>query len=70
MFKPKVVGINMSWQKIVVILVEKIYIYNLNDLYVLAKIETGNNPGGLCEIVTPDEMLYTIAFPGKEKGSI
>lgn len=55
--------------RIVVILAQKIYVYNFADLKLLQQIDTFTNPKGLCEVSHLAGSMVLVC-PGLRKGEI
>ncbi|KAI3961229.1 hypothetical protein MKX01_035815 [Papaver californicum] len=68
-FRSNVRAVRLRRDRIIVILEQKIFIYNFNDMKLLHQIETFPNPKGLCEISHVSGSLV-LAFPGLQKGQI
>ncbi|KAF3454516.1 hypothetical protein FNV43_RR04964 [Rhamnella rubrinervis] len=68
-FRSEVKGVRLRRDRIVVVLVQKIFVYNFADLKLLHQIETIANPKGLCEVshVTGPVVLVC---PGLQKGQV
>ncbi|KAL6146573.1 hypothetical protein ACLB2K_057251 [Fragaria x ananassa] len=68
-FRSEVKGVRLRRDRIVVVLVQKIFVYNFADLKLLHQIETIANPKGLCEVsyLGPQAVLVC---PGLQKGQI
>ncbi|KAM5561193.1 autophagy-related protein 18a [Rosa sericea] len=68
-FRSEVKAVKLRRDRIVVVLVQKIFVYNFADLKLLHQIETIANPKGLCEVshVGPQAVLVC---PGLQKGQI
>ncbi|XP_065853850.1 autophagy-related protein 18a-like [Euphorbia lathyris] len=68
-FRSEVKNVKLRRDKIVVVLLQKICVYNFADLKVLHQIETFMNPNGLCEISNTSSPMV-LACPGIQKGQI
>ncbi|WCJ43118.1 WD repeat domain phosphoinositide-interacting protein 3 [Euphorbia peplus] len=68
-FRSEVKNVKLRRDKIVVVLLQKICVYNFVDLKVLHQIETFVNPNGLCEISNSSSAMV-LACPGTQKGQI
>ncbi|KAI3975258.1 hypothetical protein MKX01_033498 [Papaver californicum] len=68
-FRLNVRAVRLRRDRIIVILEQKIFIYNFNDTKLLHQIETFPNPKGLCEVSHVSGSLV-LAFPGLQKGQI
>ncbi|CAM8973306.1 unnamed protein product [Rhodiola kirilowii] len=68
-FRSEVKAVKLRRDRIVVVLEQKIYVYNFGDLKLVSQIETFANPGGLCEISHTAGSLVLVC-PGLVKGQI
>ncbi|KAJ7977951.1 Autophagy-related protein like, partial [Quillaja saponaria] len=68
-FRSEVKGVRLRRDRIVVVLLHKIFVYNFADLKVLHQIETIANPKGLCE-VSHDSGPMVLVCPGLQKGQV
>ncbi|CAM8894397.1 unnamed protein product [Rhodiola kirilowii] len=68
-FRSEVKAVKLRRDRIVVVLDQKIYVYNFGDLKLVSQIETFANPGGLCEISHTAGSLVLVC-PGLVKGQI
>ena len=59
----------MRRDKVVVVLEERIYVYNFADLRLNDAIDTCKNHKGLCALST-DKDLSVLAVPDKNKGHV
>lgn len=50
LFRSEVKAVRLRADRIVVVMLQKIYVYNLSDFKLIHQIETLENPQGLCEI--------------------
>ncbi|KAK9919869.1 hypothetical protein M0R45_028443 [Rubus argutus] len=68
-FRSEVKAVKLRRDRIVVVLHQKIFVYNFADLKLLHQIETIANPKGLCEVshMGPQAVLLC---PGLQKGQI
>ncbi|OMJ87292.1 hypothetical protein SteCoe_10976 [Stentor coeruleus] len=66
-FRSEVKAVKMRKDRIVVILENKIFVYNLQDLKIRDHIATCTNPRGLCCLSTDTERIV-IACPSNQKG--
>lgn len=64
-----VVGVRFRNDKLVVVLINKVYVYNFADMTLIDCIETSHNPEGLCEL-NPDTTVGVLAIPDKEDGGV
>ena len=53
----------------VVVLENRIYVYNFADLRLIDAIDTCNNPRGLCAL-NPDSNYAVLATPDREQGQV
>ncbi|KAJ7973346.1 Autophagy-related protein like [Quillaja saponaria] len=68
-FRSEVKGVRLRRDKIVVVLLHKIFVYNFADLKVLHHIETIANPKGLCEVSHVSGHMVLVC-PGLQKGQV
>jgi WD40 repeat protein len=68
-FRSEVRGVRLRRDRIVVVLEQKIFIYNFADLKQLHQIETIANPKGLCE-VSHAAGSFVLVCPGLQKGQV
>mmetsp|Transcript_22953 Transcript_22953/g.22679 ORF Transcript_22953/g.22679 Transcript_22953/m.22679 type:complete len:194 (-) Transcript_22953:192-773(-) len=68
-FRTEVKGVKLRKDRIIVVLENKIYVYNLEDLKVRDNIQTAPNPKGICAVSYLDERIV-LACPDKVKGSV
>ncbi|CAA2971840.1 autophagy-related 18a, partial [Olea europaea subsp. europaea] len=68
-FGSEVRGVRLRRDRIVVVLEQKIFVYNFADLKVLHKIETTANPKGLCA-VSHVAGSFVLVCPGLQKGQV
>lgn len=59
----------MRKDKVIVVLENRIYVYNFSDLKLIEAIDTSHNPKGLVA-VNPHHDRTVIAAPDKQLGSI
>ncbi|GAA0159789.1 scaffold/adaptor protein [Lithospermum erythrorhizon] len=64
-FRSEVKSVRLLRDLIVVILLQKIFVYNFADLKLLHQIETVMNPNGLCELSNA-----VLVCPGLQKGQV
>ncbi|KAI3694968.1 hypothetical protein L1987_77954 [Smallanthus sonchifolius] len=62
-------SVRLRRDRIVVILLKKIYVYNFADLKLLQQIDTFTNPKGLCEVSHLSGSMVLVC-PGLQKGQI
>jgi hypothetical protein len=67
-FKTNVKAVRLRKDRIVVVLEQKVYIYQISDLKLLDAIDTCPNPQGLCALSPKDETV--LICPSKAKGFI
>ncbi|KAK4492578.1 hypothetical protein RD792_003393 [Penstemon davidsonii] len=68
-FRSEVRGVRLRRDRIVVVLEQKIFVYNFADLKLLHQIETIANPKGLCE-VSQVAGSFVLVCPGLQKGQV
>lgn len=68
-FRSEVKGVRIRRDRIVVILQQKLLVYNFDDLRLLHQIETFVNPKGLCEISHVSGSLVLVCL-GLQKGQV
>ena len=68
-YKSQVKGVKLRKDKVVVILEERIYVYNFSDLRLIDAIDTCKNHKGLCAL-SSDNNISVLATPEKEKGQV
>ncbi|KAL0437598.1 UNVERIFIED_CONTAM: Autophagy-related protein 18a, partial [Sesamum radiatum] len=68
-FRSEVRGVRLRRDRIVVVLEQKIFVYNMGDLKLLHQIETIANPKGLCA-VTLAAGSFVLVCPGSQKGQV
>ncbi|XP_026441468.1 autophagy-related protein 18a-like [Papaver somniferum] len=68
-FRSNVGAVRLRRDRIIVILEQKIFIFNFNDMKLLHQIETYPNPKGLCEVSHSSGSLV-VAFPGLHRGQV
>ncbi|CAA2980090.1 autophagy-related 18a [Olea europaea subsp. europaea] len=67
-FRSKVKSVRLWKDQIVVILLNKVYVYNFEDIELLRQIDTMSNPKGLCEISRESEKV--LACLGLHQGEV
>jgi WD40 repeat protein len=67
-FKSNVKGVKLRKERVVVVLEQRVYMYQISDLKLLDAIDTFDNPQGLCALSSKDEVILVI--PSKKRGSI
>ncbi|KAL6968474.1 Autophagy-related protein 18a [Sarracenia purpurea var. burkii] len=68
-FRSEVRGVRLRRDRIVVVLEQKIFVYNFSDLKLLHQIETITNPKGLCAVSQASGSLVLVC-PGLQKGQV
>ncbi|KAK7284673.1 hypothetical protein RJT34_19423 [Clitoria ternatea] len=68
-FRAAVRGVRLRRDRIIVVLEQKIFVYNFADLKLMHQIETVTNPKGLCAVSQLSDSLV-LACPGLHKGQI
>lgn len=68
-FRSEVRGVRLRRDRIVVVLEQKVFVYNFTDLKLLHQIETIANPKGLCEVSQTAGKLVLVC-PGLQKGQV
>lgn len=68
-FRSEVKSVRLRRDRIVVILLQKIYVYNFADLKLLQQIDTFTNSKGLCEVSHLSGSMVLVC-PGLRKGQI
>ncbi|KAK6915588.1 WD40 repeat [Dillenia turbinata] len=68
-FRSEVKAVRLRRDRIVVVLVQKIYVYDFRDLKLLHQIETISNPKGLCEISHTSGSVVLVCL-GLLKGQV
>ena len=69
MFRSEVKAVRLRRDRVVVVLLNKIYIYRFSDLKLLDQISTLENPKGLIALC-PDSSSVVLACPGVTKGNV
>lgn len=64
-FRSEIRAVKLRPTRIIVILDNKVYIYNLSDLKLLDFIETCSNPRGLCSLNTEGHMTVLATLDKK-----
>jgi len=67
-FRNEVKSVKLRRDRIVVVLENKVYVYNFADLQLLHQIETCNNPRGLCSVSPSSNTI--LAVPGAKPGTV
>ncbi|KAA8536855.1 hypothetical protein F0562_029333 [Nyssa sinensis] len=68
-FRSEVKSVRLRRDRIVVVLIQKIFVYNFADLKLLHQIETIANPKGLCEVSHVSGSMVLVC-PGLQKGQV
>ncbi|OVA04316.1 WD40 repeat [Macleaya cordata] len=68
-FRSDVRAVRLRRDRIIVVLEQKIFLYNFADLKLLHQIETFPNPKGLCEVSQVSGSLVLVC-PGLQKGQV
>ncbi|KAF6135984.1 hypothetical protein GIB67_006876 [Kingdonia uniflora] len=68
-FRSEVQAVRLRRDRIVVVLEQKIFVYNFADLKLLHQIETIANPKGLCAVSQVSGSLVLVC-PGLQKGQV
>lgn len=68
-FRSAVRGVRLQRDRIIVILEQKVFVYNFADLKLLHQIETIANPKGLCAVSQLSTSLVLVC-PGLQKGQV
>ncbi|KAL4572107.1 hypothetical protein LXL04_018876 [Taraxacum kok-saghyz] len=68
-FRSEVRGVRLRRDRIIVILEQKIFVYNFTDLKLLQQIETFANPKGLCEVSQASGNFVLVCL-GLRKGQV
>ncbi|KAL7003085.1 Autophagy-related protein 18a [Sarracenia purpurea var. burkii] len=68
-FRSEVKSVRLRRDRIVVVLLQKIFVYNFSDLKLLHQIETIANPKGLCEVSHVSGSMVLVC-PGLQKGQV
>ncbi|KAL8192027.1 hypothetical protein R6Q57_028148 [Mikania cordata] len=68
-FRSEVRGVRLRRDRIIVILEQKIFVYNFTDLKLLQQIETFWNPKGLC-VVSQSSVDFVLVCLGLRKGQV
>lgn len=69
MFRSEVKAVKLRRDRVVVVLMHKIYVYRFSDLKLLDQISTLKNPKGLVALC-PDTNNVVLACPGVTKGNV
>ena len=69
-FNENIVNIRLRNDKIIAILENKIYFFNLKSLETISILDTYKNPSGIIGISNGDNNKLTIAFPYESQGNL
>jgi len=69
-FRSDVRAVKLRRDRIVVVLDNKVYVYNFVNLTLLYQIETFLNPKGLCSLSSDPDFPSVLACPGLKPGSV
>ncbi|KYR01471.1 WD repeat domain phosphoinositide-interacting protein 3 [Tieghemostelium lacteum] len=67
-FKSEVKAVKLRRDRIVVVLENKVYVYNFSDLQLVHQLETTNNPKGICAVCPGTANV--LACPGLKPGYV
>ncbi|KAF2671952.1 WD40 repeat-like protein, partial [Microthyrium microscopicum] len=68
-FPMKILAVRMNRKRLVVVLEDAIYIYDMSNMKLLSTVETSPNPHGLCAL-SPNSDNNFMAFPQPSKQSV
>jgi WD repeat-containing protein 45 len=68
-FRSPVRGVRLRRERIIVVLENKIFVYNFADLKLLHQIDTLSNPKGLCAVSQQPGSIVLVC-PGAQKGQV
>jgi hypothetical protein len=68
-FRSEVKAVRLRRDRVVIALLNRVYVYNFADLTLSDHLETTDNPRGLCS-VCPSPTNNVLACPGPSKGSV
>jgi WD repeat-containing protein 45 len=68
-FRSRVRGVRLRRDRIVVVLENKIFVYNFADLKLVHQVDTAPNPKGLCAVSQQPGSIVLVC-PGAQKGQI
>jgi len=68
-FRSEVKAVKLRRDRVVVVLQNKVYVYNFADLKLVDHIETIANPRGLCALC-PNSTNTVLACPGASRGTV
>jgi autophagy-related protein 18 len=63
-FPTAVLSVKLNRKRLVVVLVDQIYIYDISCMKLLHTIETSPNPGALCDLSAHDDSILVYPTPG------
>ncbi|EGF96980.1 uncharacterized protein MELLADRAFT_46252, partial [Melampsora larici-populina 98AG31] len=61
-FPTSVLAVKLNRRRLVVVLEEQIYLYDISNMKLLQTLETSSNPSGICALAPSSENCY-LAFP-------
>ncbi|KAH9814448.1 WD40-repeat-containing domain protein [Melampsora americana] len=61
-FPTSVLAVKLNRRRLVVVLEEQIYLYDISNMKLLQTLETSSNPSGICALAPSSEKCY-LAFP-------
>ena len=64
-----VVAVRFRNDKLVVVLINKVYVYNFADMTLIDCLETSKNEEGLCAL-NPETTTGVVAIPDKDEGAV
>jgi len=68
-YTSEVMAVRFRNDKLVVVLISKVYVYNFADMTLIDCLETSHNPEGLCAL-NPSTSTGVVAIPDVELGSV
>ncbi|KAK9146909.1 hypothetical protein Sjap_006812 [Stephania japonica] len=68
-FRSEVRAVRLRRDRIVVVLDQRVYVYNFSNLKVMHMVETSENPKGLCEVSQAAES-FVLVCPWLQKGQV
>jgi len=69
-FKTRVMAVKLRKDKVVVVLENRVYVYNFADLRLIDAIDTCNNPKGLCALNPDGKDQAILVTPASQKGYV
>ncbi|KAK9473058.1 WD40-repeat-containing domain protein [Dipodascopsis tothii] len=67
-FPTSVLAVKLNRRRLIVVLEEQIYVYDISNMKLLHTIETSPNPGAICALSPSSENCY-IAYPSPARGA-